>query len=111
MGHRSDPSRPDRRSGQRTVPRGSISSACCRDLAPTASAGAGGRPHAAAGLIFETQYNTERARPPEAQEKSIAPDAKALLLAHSWPGNVRELYHTLLACRLVAGEGKSGLQT
>lgn len=45
---------------------------------------------------FLQQINADARGRPEAQEKSIAPDAKALLLAHSWPGNVRELYHTLL---------------
>ncbi|WP_345944709.1 sigma-54 dependent transcriptional regulator [Variovorax sp. dw_954] len=45
---------------------------------------------------FLRQINADAKGRPEAQEKSLAPDAKALLLAHSWPGNVRELYHTLL---------------
>ena len=45
---------------------------------------------------FLKQINADARGRPEAQEKSIAPEARALLLAHSWPGNVRECYHTLL---------------
>lgn len=45
---------------------------------------------------FLMQINADARGRPEAQEKCIAPEARALLTAHGWPGNVRELYHTLL---------------
>ena len=45
---------------------------------------------------FLMQINADARGRPEAQEKCITPDARALLTAHGWPGNVRELYHTLL---------------
>ena len=45
---------------------------------------------------FLMQINADARGRPETQEKCIAPDARALLIAHGWPGNVRELYHTLL---------------
>lgn len=45
---------------------------------------------------FLKRINQDAQGRPEAQEKTISPQARALLLAHPWPGNVRELYHTLV---------------
>jgi DNA-binding NtrC family response regulator len=44
---------------------------------------------------FLEQINRDGAGMPEAQAKSLAPDARALLMRHPWPGNIRELYSTL----------------
>ena len=44
---------------------------------------------------FLEQINRDGAGMPEAQVKSLAPDARALLMDHPWPGNIRELYSTL----------------
>ncbi|SIR51407.1 sigma-54-dependent Fis family transcriptional regulator [Pseudacidovorax sp. RU35E] len=45
---------------------------------------------------FLARINADAKGRPEAQEKALTPEARALLLSHSWPGNVRELYHTLV---------------
>ena len=45
---------------------------------------------------FLANINADAAGRPEAQNKTIAPDALKLLQSHAWPGNIRELYHTLL---------------
>lgn len=42
------------------------------------------------------QINADEAEKPEAQHKTISPEARRLLHAYGWPGNIRELYHTLL---------------
>jgi DNA-binding NtrC family response regulator len=45
---------------------------------------------------FLKRINQDAQGRPEAQEKTISPQARTLLLSHTWPGNVRELYHTLV---------------
>lgn len=44
---------------------------------------------------FLEQINCDGAGMPEVQAKSLAPEARALLVRHPWPGNIRELYSTL----------------
>lgn len=45
---------------------------------------------------FLEEFNADSRGRPEALEKSISHECRALLRQHPWPGNVRELYHTLL---------------
>jgi transcriptional regulator with PAS, ATPase and Fis domain len=45
---------------------------------------------------FLAQINSDVELSPEAQHKTLAPQAREVLLSHAWPGNVRELYHTML---------------